>query len=161
MQTTQILCPGRARMTRAAVLAWAGTGLAVAGFGQLIYQEGFNDDGSTANPSRYTIIDGMKFEPPFPSDLSVGGIPADQLGPVYWAHSFEVSIVGVPGPTQGRRAALAWDGAIPDSDVTADTWKLLEGVVKWLANDQANATVLFTPSQASAQSIADHLASVG
>ncbi len=157
----QILCPLRARLIRAAVLAWAGTGLSVAGFGQLIYQEGFNDDGSTATPPRYTIIDGMKFEPPFPPDLSVAGIPADQLGPVYWAHSFEVSIVGVPGPTQGRRAALAWDGAIEDWAVTADTWKLIEGVVKWLAHDRANATVLFTPSQASAQSMADHLAAIG
>ena len=127
---------------------------------QLIYQEGFNDDGSKAVPPRYTITDGMAYEPPF----EVGnpfGIPDTQLGPVYWAHSFEVSFVGVPGPTAGRRAMLAWDSAIADSDVTPQTWQLVEGTVQWLANNKANATVLFTPSQFAAQSMADHLAAAG
>ena len=83
---------------------------------EVIYQEGFNDDGSKANPPRYTITGGSHFEvSEFNTD---NGVPTTQLGPVYWAHNFEVSFVGVPGPTPARRALLAWDAAITADELT-------------------------------------------
>ena len=129
------------------MVALVAAGLGSGAWAQLIYQEGFNDDGSKANPPRYTIIDGAFYEPPFPTDTDPS-IPDTQTGPVYWAHSFDVSFVGVPGPTAGHRAMLAWDPAIADSDVTADGWKLVDGAVKWLVNNKANPTVVFTPNMA-------------
>src|SRR5438445_13050357 len=63
---------------------------------QLIYQEGFNDDGEAANPQRYTTtgrdvweLDRIFGNPPLASASS-------QRGPIYCAHNFEVSFVGIP-----------------------------------------------------------------
>jgi len=63
----------------------------------------------------------------------------DQLGPLYWAHNFEVSFVGVPGPTAARRMLMAWDGTIDASAASEDVLQLWESAVKWLLNNKPNA----------------------
>jgi hypothetical protein len=124
----------------------------------LLYQEGFNTDGEAATPQRYTTTGRDVYEVPrIISDLA----RTDQAGPIFWAHNFEVSYVGVPAPTAGRRAVLAWDGAIGADEVTTETWKLIDATVKWLAKNKSGATVVFLPNMAVAQSLADHLGAAG
>jgi hypothetical protein len=127
---------------------------------EILYVEDFNTDGSVGPNPRYTVIGGFKSEPPH--DPANVGNAADQIGPVYWARNTEVSYVGVPAPTAGRRALLAWDGTI--SPGSADTlggspelFRLVENAVKWLAKDKAGARVVFTPNAAAAQGLADYL----
>src|SRR4051794_30709670 len=70
--------------------------VAIASAQEVIYQEGFNDDGEAASPKRYTTTGRDVYEiPRIRSELN----NTDQLGPIYWAHNFEVSFVGVPAPT--------------------------------------------------------------
>src|SRR5438876_313752 len=59
----------------------------------LIYQEGFNDDGEKATPPRYTTIGRDVYDLARIRSANI----VDQLGPIYWAHNFEVpnSFVGV------------------------------------------------------------------
>src|SRR5688572_21267687 len=85
---------------------------------ELIYQEGFNNDGSAATPPRYTIEGHAHFE--LPEILENGLDPANQLGPIYWAHSFEVSLVGVPPATKARRMLFAWDAAITEAEASPE-----------------------------------------
>src|SRR5919108_5678003 len=57
----------------------------------LIYQEGFNSDGETNVPPRYTTTGRDVYEVPrIRSELG----NADQKGPICWAHNFEISFVG-------------------------------------------------------------------
>src|SRR5262249_2021478 len=83
---------------------------------ELIYQEGFNDDGEKANPPRYTTIgrDVYTLER-IQNELDPTGA-LGQLGAIYWGHNFELpnSFVGVPGPTPARRMIFPWD---PGNDV--------------------------------------------
>ncbi len=152
----KIPAPAPARLT-ALLLA---LGISSAPAAELLHQEGFNDDGSATTPPRYEVIGGFKSEPPHAPE-NIDGVAADQVGPVYWARSAEVSFVGVPGPTPGRRALLAWGGVLGEGTASADTLRLVANTVKWLARDKANATVAFTPSLAVAQGLADHLAGLG
>ena len=89
------------------LIHWAGVllgSLTLCSAQEVIYQEGFNDDGEAANPKRYTTLGRAVYEiPQIRSDLN----NTDQLGPIYWAHNFEVSFVGVPGPTPARRMISA------------------------------------------------------
>jgi hypothetical protein len=126
---------------------------------ELIYQEGFNDDGEKANPPRYTTVGRGVYElDQQASQLNL----TTQAGAIYWAHNFEVkSYVGIPAPTAGRRAAIAWDLTIPASDVTDSFYKLFDATVKWLLANKANATVVFSPNAAAGQTLADHLTAVG
>lgn len=126
---------------------------------ELLHQEGFNDDGAAANPPRYTVTGGFKSE--YPHEVGIVDAAADQTGPVYWARNVEVSYTGVPAPTRGRRAALAWEGTLGSGTASTDTLRLVANTVKWLANDKPNATVVFAPNAAAAQGLADHLASLG
>jgi len=127
----------------------------------LIYQEGFNTDGEAANPQRYTTIgrdvytvDRLKTE----VDTNTM-----QLGPVYWAHNFNVpnSFVGVPGPTPARRAMLAWDSTITADAVSPQMQSVLIATFNWLLNNKANAKVVFLPNMAAAQYFADLLTAAG
>ncbi len=125
---------------------------------EVLYVEDFNTDGSVGPNPRYTVTGGFKSEPPHDPSL----VGADQIGPVYWARNVEVSFVGVPALTSGRRALLAWDGAITPG--SADTlggspelFRLVENTIKWLARDKAGASVVFTPNAAAAQGLADYL----
>jgi hypothetical protein len=121
---------------------------------QLLYQEGFNTDGEAASPQRYTTEGRDALEP------AEHGLP-DQLGPIYWAHNFEVSYVGVPAPTAGRRMLLAWDNTIDASIVTEDTWKLLEASIKWMVNNKAGATIVVTPDPSALGALGDRLTTAG
>lgn len=157
MQPSRLTCIGR--LLLAALLStW---GFRPAGFAaEVLHVEDFNTDGSVGPNPRYTVIGGFKSEPPHdPNNVAAAG---DQIGPVYWARNTEVSYVGVPAPTAGRRALLAWDGAIAPG--SADTlggspelFRLVENTVKWLARDKPNASVVFTPNSAAAQGLADYL----
>ena len=128
---------------------------------QLVYQEGFNTDGEAANPQRYTTtgrdvytVDRIKAEVD----------PAtQQLGPAYWAHNFDVpnSFVGVPAPTAGRRAILAWDAAITTNAVSPQMQAVLSATFNWLLNNKANAKVVVLPSMTAAQYFADALSAAG
>ncbi len=151
------------RLLQAALLSTWGflqAGLAA----EVLHVEDFNTDGSVGPNPRYTVIGGFKSEPPHdPGNVAAAG---DQIGPVYWARNTEVSYVGVPAPTAGRRALLAWDGAIAPG--SADTlggspelFRLVENTVKWLARDKPNASVVFTPNSAAAQGLADYLTQRG
>ncbi len=126
---------------------------------EVLLQEGFNDDGSASNPPRYTVTGGFKSEPPHSVDDVSSA--SDQTGPVYWARNTDVSFVGVPAPTAGRRAILVWDGAIASGEASPDMMKLIANTVKWLAKDKANATVLVSPNVAAAQGLADDLTASG
>src|SRR5690606_19111431 len=60
---------------------------------EILLQEGFNTDGDTSTPRRYTLIGRDVYEP----DRIVNELGIfDQKGPVYWAHNFDVSYVGNP-----------------------------------------------------------------
>jgi hypothetical protein len=127
---------------------------------ELIYQEGFNDDGEAATPPRYTTTG--RFASEYPHDPAfVPANTADQLGPLFWGHSSEVSIVGVSGPTSERRALMAWDGAILAEEVSEQFWTLFDATIDWLLRGKQNATIVFSIDQFSAQSLADHLISRG
>src|SRR5262245_48744331 len=151
---------GRTRLHRIVATLALGTIVSAVPAQQLIYQEGFNNDGETNVPPRYTTIGRDVYEVPrIISELN----RTDQLGPIYWAHNFEVSFVGVPAPTPARRAILAWDGSTTDDEISTNFWKLFEATLSWLTKNKAPAstTLIFSPNQAAAQSLADHLATLG
>lgn len=153
-----------ARAASARGMQWAalaGVSLALSAAAQeLIYQEGFNDDGERATPPRYTTTGRNASE--YPHDPAVvTANTADQLGPVFWGHNFEVSIVGVFGPTSERRALLAWDATIPADEVSPQFWTLFDATINWLLRGKANATIVISTEQSAAQSLADRLISKG
>ena len=127
---------------------------------QLIYQEGFNDDGEAANPPRYTTtgrdvweLDRIFGNPPLASASS-------QRGPIYWAHNFEVSFVGIPN-IPARRMMFTWSGNNDVANTTEPFLKLWDSSVAWLLNGKANATVMVYPTAASIGGLADRLAAAG
>lgn len=144
---------------RLARLAWLSCVAALTAAAETVYQEGFNTDGSIGASPRYTVTGGFKSEAPH-DPAKVGSAP-DQVGPAFWARNTDVSYVGVPAPTKGRRALLVWDGALGAGTASANTLKLVANTVKWLAKDKANAAVTFSPNAAAAQGLADHLTSLG
>lgn len=125
---------------------------------QLVYQEGFNADGEAATPKRYTTEGRDVYEVPrIQSELGL----QDQLGPIYWAHNFEVSYVGVPAPTAGRRMLLAWDNTVDGSIVTEDAWKLVEASIKWMVSNKTGATILVYPDVGAIGALGDRLTAAG
>jgi hypothetical protein len=124
----------------------------------LIYQEGFNTDGEAANPKRYTTIGRDVYEiPRIRSELA----NTDQLGPIYWAHNFEVSFAGVPAPTAARRMIMVWDTTIDASTASEDVLKLWESAVKWLLNNKANAKIVVSGGVAAIGVLGDRLTAAG
>ena len=109
---------------------------------ELIYQEGFNTDGSIGATPRYTFTGKNVLEVP-----AIQAIPNfDQKGPIYWAHNFEVSYVGNP-TIPARRAIFTWKppvGGAP-GDATENLLRLWDSMVAWLVNNKANATVVVYP----------------
>ena len=139
------------------VLAWMVIGVAwIAPAQQLIYQEGFNDDGEAASPQRYTMTGRDVYEVPrIQSEL----LNFDQKGPMYWAHNFEVSYVGNP-MIPARRAIFTWQGATAGA-ATEDLLALFDSIVDWLLEGKANAQIVVHPSVASVQALADRLTAGG
>src|SRR5882724_7306232 len=79
--------------------------LAPSSFAQtLIYQEGFNSDGETNVPPRYTTTGRDVYEVP---RIQSERNNFDQKGPIYWAHNFNVSFAGVPN-IPARRMIFTW-----------------------------------------------------
>jgi hypothetical protein len=112
---------------------------------ELIYKEDFNTDGSA---TRYTVVGGDVYEPDrIRSELGI----QDQLGPIYWARSSDISFVGVPGATPGRRAILTWNGTMDPASVTISPQfgQLFDSIVTWLTKGKANPRVLYSASLAS------------
>ena len=124
---------------------------------QLIYQETFNDDGEAANPQRYTTLGRGVYEVSQRDQLN----DPNQLGPVYWAHNFEVSFVGVPAPTTGRRMVFVWDAAIDATSASPEILQLWDSAVKWLLNNKAGAKIVVTPTASAIGMLADRLTSAG
>ena len=104
----------------------------------VIYQEGFNSDGETNVPPRYTTTGRDVYEVPrIRSEL----MNADQKGPIYWAHNFEISFVGIP-EIPARRMIFAWSGANDTSATSEEFLQLFESSVKWMVKDKADAVVV-------------------
>ena len=124
----------------------------------LVYQEGFNTDGEAASPKRYTTVGRDVYEVArLRSELG----NTDQLGPVYWAHNFEVSFVGVPAPTPARRMVMAWDPLITAEETNDTMMKLFESSVKWLVNNKANAKIVVGATVEGIGVLADRLTAAG
>jgi hypothetical protein len=126
----------------------------------LIYQEGFNTDGEAANPQRYTTIGRDVWElsrifadPPLASASS-------QRGPIYWAHNFDVSFVGIPN-IPARRMMFTWSGNNDIANTTEDFLKLWDSSVNWMLNGKSNATVMVYSTAATIGGLADRLAATG
>jgi hypothetical protein len=123
----------------------------------LLYQEGFNTDGSTSAPPRYTFVGRDVYEVPrIQADLS----NYDQKGPLYWAHNFDASFVGNPN-IPGRRAIVTWrssDGAA--GAATEEFLQLWDTTITWLTN-KANATVVVYPTAATIGELAARLTAKG
>jgi hypothetical protein len=123
----------------------------------LIYQEGFNSDGETNVPPRYTTTGRDVYEVPrIRSELG----NADQKGPIYWAHNFEISFVGIP-EIPARRMIFAWNGANDSSTASEDFLQLFESSVKWMVKDKADAVVVVTPDSTAIGGLADRLRAAG
>ena len=124
---------------------------------ELIYQEGFNNDGSTANPARYTFIGKDVYEVPrIQSELA----NYDQKGPLYWAHNFEASFVGNPN-IPGRRAMFTWRSDPAGGAATEDLLKLWESMIGWLTTNKAAATIVVHPNAAAINELATRLTAAG
>jgi len=108
---------------------------------ELIYQEDFETDGEAANPQRYTTVGKDVYEIDRKAELN----NQDQLGPVFFAHNNEVSFVGVPGVTLGRRMVMAWDLAISSAEASPAMLELYDSGVKWLLNNKAKAKIVVIP----------------
>ncbi len=150
-----------ALLTRtAAVAAALIAGSSVLHAQELIYQEGFNNDGSKANPARYTIAGGDVWElgrifgdPPLASASS-------QRGPIYFAHNFDVSFVGIPN-IPARRMLFSWRASNDTANTTEDFLKLWDSSVAWLLNGKKNATVIVSGDAAAIGGLADRLTAAG
>lgn len=124
---------------------------------ELIYQEGFNNDGSTNIPPRYTFVGRDVFEV---SRIQAELNNYDQKGPIYWAHNFNTSYVGNP-EIPARRMIWTWRAAADTSTATEAMLKLWESSVAWLLNGKANARIVVNPDVASIGGLADRLTALG
>ena len=123
---------------------------------ELIYQEGFNDDGEAANPQRYVFTGRDVYEVDrIQSELA----NFDQKGPLYWAHNFDTTFVGNPA-VPGRRMTFTWKG-VDGSTATEPLLALFDSSVKWLLNNKTGATVVVNPNVASIGALADRLTAAG
>ncbi|HET6408018.1 MAG TPA: PA14 domain-containing protein, partial [Chthoniobacteraceae bacterium] len=125
----------------------------------LIYQEGFNTDGSTNATPRYTFVGKDVYEVP---RIQAERANYDQKGPIYWAHNFEVSYVGNP-TIPARRAIFTWKPEVGGAPGTAseDLLQVWDSTVSWLVAGKANATVVVYPDTTAIGELADRLTAKG
>ncbi|MBN9690509.1 MAG: CHRD domain-containing protein [Verrucomicrobia bacterium] len=141
---------------RALLLALTASSL-TNGWAQLLYQEGFNTDGAAANPPRYTFTGRDVFEVPrIQSELS----NFDQKGPLYWAHNFDASFVGVPD-IPARRMIFTWRAGTDPSTATEALLKLWDSSVAWLLNGKTAAKIVVNPTGDSLGLLKDRLIAAG
>ncbi|MGZ8938458.1 MAG: hypothetical protein ACXW32_04530 [Limisphaerales bacterium] len=126
---------------------------------ELIYQEGFNNDGSTNPTPRYTFTGKDVFEVP---RIQAERDNYDQKGPIYWAHNFEVSYVGNPA-IPARRAIFTWKPEVNGAPgvATENLLRLWDSMVGWLVNGKAGATVIVYPDTGAIGELADRLTAKG
>jgi PA14 domain-containing protein len=128
-----------------------------AGAATLIYQEGFNTDGETNTPPRYTTTGRDIYEVPrIQAELA----NFDQKGPIYWAHNFNVSYVGNPN-IPARRMIFTWRSDPAGGAASSDLLQLFDSSVNWLLNGKANATIVVNPNAASINELAARLTAAG
>src|SRR5262245_40148371 len=132
----------------------------------LIYQEGFNSDGETNVPPRYTTIGRDVYEvarikselipanPPNVADLW------NQKGPIYFAHNFNVSYVGIP-TIPARRMILTWRTDPAGGAATADLLQVFDSSINWLLNGKTNATIVVSPNRDAINELAARLEVAG
>lgn len=147
------------RSTTKATLSLTAAALSLASLSaaELIYQENFNTDGTTATPQRYTVTGGEVFEIDRRAELN----DANQEGPVYWARNTQVSYTGVPAPTGARRMVMAWDAQITSDVLSTEMSALINSSIRWLLNNKTPATIIASPSIGSIGALADLLAAAG
>ncbi len=123
---------------------------------EVLLQEGFNTDGTLANPPRYILTGREVYEPDrIRSELA----NFDQKGPIYWDHSFKVSFTGNPD-IPGRRAIFGWRGT-DASGASEDLMKLFDSTIDWLLKGKKNARIIVNPNIASIQGLADRMTAAG
>ena len=141
-----------------ALLSFAALSMASLSAAELIYQEGFNTDGSTNATPRYTFTGKDVFEVP---RIQTELLNFDQKGPIYWAHNFEVSYVGNP-TIPARRVIFTWK---PDTAgnpaATTDLLQLWDSLIAWLLTNKPNATIVVNPNTAAIGELADRLTAAG
>jgi hypothetical protein len=127
---------------------------------ELLLQEGFNTDGTVANPPRYTTLGKDVWElseifgdPPLAS-------AASQRGPIYFAHNFEVSFVGIPN-IPARRMMFTWRGVNDTATTTEAFLELWDSCVAWLLENKPNAKVIVASAASSIGGLAARLESKG
>lgn len=141
----------------AVLLTFAALSVTPLSAAELIYQEDFETDGEAATPQRYTTVGRDVYEIPRIRE-ELGN--QDQLGPIYFAHNNEVSFVGVPAPTSGRRMAMAWDLSIT-GEASTDVLDLFDSAVKWLLNNRAGAKIIVSPAGTQLGVLGDRLIAAG
>lgn len=123
----------------------------------LIYQEGFNSDGETNVPPRYTTTERAVYEVPrIQTELN----NFIQKGPIYWAHNFNVSYVGIPN-IPARRMIFTWRTDAAGAAASPDLLQLFDSSVNWLLNGKTNATIVVNPNGAALNELAARLTAAG
>jgi hypothetical protein len=123
----------------------------------LIYQEGFNTDGETNVPPRYTTTGRDVYEVPR-IQAELGNY--DQKGPIYWAHNFQVSYVGIP-PIPARRMIFTWRTDVLGGAASTNLLQLFGSCINWLLKGKTNATIVVNPNVASINELAAQLTAAG
>ena len=103
---------------------------------EVLLEEDFETDGSG---SRYQIFDGGVLE----RDDLIALDNFEQILPIYWAHDFDISHVGIDIAAPARRALLTWHHTIDAAAVTDDAKQLIDGVIDWLSEGRASTVVHF------------------
>lgn len=123
----------------------------------LLYQEGFNTDGETNVPPRYTTTGREVYEVP---RIQTELVNFDQKGPIYWAHNFEASFVGNPD-IPARRMIFTWRTDPLGGAANTNLLQLFSSSVNWLLKGKTNATIVVNPTAASINELATHLTAAG
>jgi len=92
--------------------------------GQVIHQEGFNDDG-----------DGTRYV------MSHRGQLIGPDGPGAWDHNFLVDAIGLPSSAPAKRAAILWTDNAEEIDFTEDSLAIWDNLVSYMIDDKADANI--------------------
>lgn len=92
--------------------------------GQVIHQEGFNDDG---DGTRYT--------------MSHRGQLLGPDGPAAWEHSFLVDAIGLPSAAPAKRAAILWTDNAEEIDFTEDSLAIWDNLVSYMIDNKEAANI--------------------
>lgn len=96
---------------------------------QLIYREGFNDDGA-----------GVRYE------LEGGGSEINLDGPAMWEHNFNVDRVGLTASAPAKRAGILWTHDEDPGTWSDQAFQVWDSLVTWATDGKANANIGFFQS---------------